>query len=167
MTTTTAWCGTGTTATATTCWKATRSPWTAAATVPSFVDAKNQFRAYGNLRNNWNIDREVQKTQTFTGIPGINQQDRAVQESMGPIVDRSREHLGPADRAIISARRILTNAVRAVERGETPEGVGPSYYSIRASEKIFPRDIPWREVMLPEMYPEGETPMVEAAVPGA
>ena len=38
----------------------------------------------------------------------INAQDRAVQESMGVIVDRSREHLGPADRAIIAARRLLS-----------------------------------------------------------
>jgi hypothetical protein len=34
-------------------------------------------------------------------IDGFNVQDRAVQESMGRIVDRSREHLGPADGAVI------------------------------------------------------------------
>ena len=134
---------------------------------PTHVDKSNQFRAYGNSGNGWLVDRDVQKTKTFTGIPGINAQDRAVQESMGNIVDRSREHLGPADRAIISARRILTNAVRAVERGETPAGANTSYYNVRASEKIFARDIPWREVLLPEMYPEGERQLAEAVVPGS
>ena len=46
-------------------------------------------------RNNYLLDREVQKTETFTGIDGINAQDRAMQESMGRVVDRSKEHLGP------------------------------------------------------------------------
>ena len=45
---------------------------------------------------------------------GINVQDRAVQETMGPIVDRSKEHLGPADAAIIAARKLLQQAVRTV-----------------------------------------------------
>ena len=55
--------------------------------------------------------------QNFTGIDGINAQDRAVQESMGEIVDRSREHLGPADRAIIAARRLLSEAVQGEAGG--------------------------------------------------
>ena len=50
----------------------------------------------------------------FTGIDGVNVQDRAVQESMGTIVDRSLEHLGPADKAIIQARRLLLQATRTV-----------------------------------------------------
>ncbi len=119
------------------------------------VDFKT-FRAYGNRDNDWHIDREVQRTQTFSGISGINAQDRAVQESMGRVVDRSREHLGPADRAIIATRRLLAEATRGVALGEQPRGVADGYYSIRASEKVFASDVPWREVLLPEMYPEGE-----------
>ena len=49
----------------------------------------------------------MQKTESYTGIDGINVQDRAIQESMGRIVDRSKEHLGPADKAIIQARKLL------------------------------------------------------------
>ena len=41
------------------------------------------------------IDRQVQKTRTFTGIVGTNTQDRAVQESMGRIVDRSSSASAP------------------------------------------------------------------------
>jgi nitrite reductase/ring-hydroxylating ferredoxin subunit len=132
---------------------------------PLFVDASNDFRAVGNRRNSWLIDRDVQRTQTFTGIPGINAQDRAVQESMGSIVDRSKEHLGPADRAIISARRLLSDAVRAVQKGEALVGTGTSYYNIRSAEKIFDAGIPWREVLLPEMYPDGEKQVAEAVLP--
>jgi phthalate 4,5-dioxygenase oxygenase subunit len=93
----------------------------------------------------------VQKTESFTGIDGINIQDRAIQESMGRVVDRSREHLGPADKAIIQARRLLLGAVKTVEAGGTPAGVGPTYYPLRASEGVIPRDADWRELLTPEM----------------
>jgi phenylpropionate dioxygenase-like ring-hydroxylating dioxygenase large terminal subunit len=123
---------------------------------PRHVQKQQEYRATGNRRNDWLIDRDRQRTENYTGIDGINAQDRAVQESMGTIVDRSREHLGPADRAIIAARRLLAEAVRAKQRGETPRGAGVMYTAIRASEKVFSKDIAWRDVLLPEMYPEGE-----------
>jgi phthalate 4,5-dioxygenase len=120
------------------------------------VDPANQYRATGNRRNDWLLDRERQRTENFSGIDGVNAQDRAVQESMGFVVDRSREHLGPADRAIIAARRLLLDAVQDVSEGREPLGANDAYQHIRAIEKVFPRDLPWREVMLPEMYPGGE-----------
>ena len=123
---------------------------------PSHVNKQNEYRATGNRRNGWLVDRDRQRSENFTGIDGINAQDRAVQESMGEIVDRSREHLGPADRAIIAARRLLSEAVKAKQAGTKPRGAGLSYTNIRASEKVFSKDIPWRDVLLPEMYPEGE-----------
>ena len=123
---------------------------------PSHVNKQNEYRATGNRRNGWLVDRDRQRSENFTGIDGINAQDRAVQESMGVIVDRSREHLGPADRAIIAARRLLSEAVKAKQAGATPRGAGMTYTNIRASEKVFSKDIPWRDVLLPEMYPEGE-----------
>jgi phthalate 4,5-dioxygenase len=114
------------------------------------------FRSLSNPRNNFRIDRAVQRTETFTGISGINTQDRAVQETMGLIVDRTREHLGPADRAVIVARQILINAVRAVEAGQDPPGVTDSYYNLRAIEQIVPDDQLWRDVLLPKMHPARE-----------
>lgn len=122
---------------------------------PDHVDQKT-FRSIRNKGNQWFIDRQVQKTETFTGIDGINTQDRAVQESMGPVVDRSQEHLGPADRAIIVMRRLILQAIKTVEEGGDPVGTGTSYYQARAIEKVLPRDVPWRERILPEMYPEAE-----------
>ena len=52
------------------------------------------------------IDRDICKTETFTGITGVNAQDRAVQESMERIVGRRREFLGPADMAIVTTRKL-------------------------------------------------------------
>jgi len=123
-----------------------------------FVDRRNEFRAYGNRRNGWLIDREAQKTVSFTGIEGVHAQDRAVQESMGPIVDRSREHLGPADRAIIAARRLLLEAVKDQRAGRTPRGCSDAYYHLRAAERIFPAELPWRDVLLPLMFPASQRP---------
>ena len=91
----------------------------------------------------------MQKTESFTGIDGINTQDRAIQESMGPIVDRSREHLGPADRAVIQARRLLLEAVKTVEDGGTPRAVAPTYANLVAAEAVLPHDADWRDAALP------------------
>jgi phenylpropionate dioxygenase-like ring-hydroxylating dioxygenase large terminal subunit len=115
---------------------------------PLDVD-QTTFRPRKNRGNNYLLDRQVQKTESFTGIDGINVQDRAIQEGMGPIVDRSREHLGPADRAIIQARRLLLEAVRVVGEGGVPRGLEPTYAKLAAAEAVLPRGVDWREADLP------------------
>jgi phthalate 4,5-dioxygenase len=120
---------------------------------PAHVD-QTTFRSKQNRTNNYGLDREVQRSETYTGIDGVNQQDRAVQESMGRIVDRSKEHLGPADKAIAQARRLLRQAVKTVEAGGTPDGTGTSYYHIRAGEEVLPRDADWHQIMAPDITKE-------------
>src|SRR5919197_1121563 len=127
---------------------------------PDHVDQQT-FRAVRNMRNNWGIDRQVQKTDTFSGIEGVNTQDRAVQESMGPIVDRSQEYLGPADKAIIAMRRLLLQAIKTVQQGGDPPAVDDSYYQLRAMERILPEGVEWRDAMLPLMYPAAADPQRE------
>ncbi len=106
------------------------------------------FKLKKNLRNDYMIDRQVQKTQTFTGIVGINTQDMAVQEGMGPIVDRSREHLGTSDRAVIAMRQLLMEAMDAAERGERIRGVDPAdYRDVRAVDLMIPLGAEWREAL--------------------
>jgi hypothetical protein len=122
---------------------------------PDDVDFANEFRSRSNARNDFNIDRQAQKTETFTGIRGVNIQDRAIQEGMGPVVDRSQEHLGPADRAIIVARQLLSQAIRTHQDGAMPPGLEASYYTVRATEGSLPNDVDWKEVLLSEMYPVG------------
>jgi hypothetical protein len=97
--------------------------------------------------NNWLIDRQMQRTVNFTGIPGVNTQDLAVQESMGRIVDRSREHLGSTDRAIITCRRVLLEAIGDLEEGVDPLGLDPRVYrDVRPAETLLPHGASWREV---------------------
>ncbi|HUD60014.1 MAG TPA: Rieske 2Fe-2S domain-containing protein [Acetobacteraceae bacterium] len=120
---------------------------------PMHVDPVT-FRSKANRENNYLLDRLVQKSESYTGIDGINVQDRAIQESMGRIVDRSKEHLGPADKAIIQARKLLRQAVKTVEAGGMPDGTGTSYYTLRAHEAVLPRAVDWREELTPEMKRE-------------
>jgi phthalate 4,5-dioxygenase len=106
------------------------------------------FKLKKNLRNDYMIDRRVQKTQTYTGIEGINTQDMALQEGMGPIVDRSKEHLGTSDRAIIAMRQLLIEGMLDVEQGRAPRGTDPAAYrAVRAVDKLIPLDADWHEFL--------------------
>jgi phthalate 4,5-dioxygenase len=117
------------------------------------MDAAIGFRKKRNKDNDWLIDRQVQKTETYTGIEGTTIQDQAVQESMGPIVDRTQEHLANIDKAIVAARLLLLRAVRTVQANGDPPGVGSSYYSVRAIEKILPETERWQDALKAEIYP--------------
>src|SRR3989442_8194476 len=132
---------------------------------PDHVD-QTTFRSKANRQNNYLLDRRVQKTESFTGIDGINTQDRGIQESMGRVVDRSKEHLGPADKAIIQARRLLLGAIKTVQEGGTPRGISPSYYPLRASEGVLPRDADWRGGLSPPMGTPREPPTGGAPLVG-
>jgi phthalate 4,5-dioxygenase len=110
------------------------------------------FRLKQNKANDYLIDRTVQKTKTFTGIKGINTQDMALQEGMGPICDRSKEHLGTSDRAIIAARQLLLEALRVMDAGGTPRGVDPeTYRNVRAVDLLIPNNERWQDYLKGEL----------------
>jgi phenylpropionate dioxygenase-like ring-hydroxylating dioxygenase large terminal subunit len=92
-----------------------------------------------NMENDYLIDREMQKETNYSGIWGINEQDRSLQENMGQIVDRSREHLGTSDIAAIAARRLLINMARDLENGIEPEiARNADAYRLRAIDVVSP-----------------------------
>ena len=94
-----------------------------------------------NRANEYLLDRDVQRTRRFFGVPGISPQDAAVQESMGPIADRSIEHLGSSDSALIRVRRLWLGAA---QDGGLPLGVGvPESYRVRATGFVIGRDEDW------------------------
>ncbi|HXQ52520.1 MAG TPA: Rieske 2Fe-2S domain-containing protein [Stellaceae bacterium] len=77
------------------------------------------FIPLANKSNDYLIDRNAQAAgQTFSGVAGFAMQDAAVQESMGPIADRSRENLVNADNGVIFARRMLLRLARANRDGK-------------------------------------------------
>ena len=57
----------------------------------------------------WKAQR---KRTTYSGVEGIAMQDASLQESMDPIVDRSKENLVSTDNDIIMARHRLLRAAR-------------------------------------------------------
>jgi phthalate 4,5-dioxygenase len=98
----------------------------------------------------WKQDRQAMKDGHWSGITGRGNayEDFAVQESMGPIVDRSQEYLGTCDRVIYRARKQLLEAVkRHRDTGELSfSGEDIDYASIRAVSFAYPRELDWREV---------------------
>jgi phenylpropionate dioxygenase-like ring-hydroxylating dioxygenase large terminal subunit len=79
------------------------------------------WRRVRNKDNDYMLDRQMQRTYNYTGLPGNRAQDQAVTESMGAICDRTQEHLGAADTAIIVMRRLLMRMARRLEEGNEPE----------------------------------------------
>jgi phthalate 4,5-dioxygenase oxygenase subunit len=74
-----------------------------------------------NRQNGWGFNAQEQRTQTFTGMGfDINVHDQWAVESPGPIQDRTREHLGQSDKAIVAYRRLLLGAIEQEARGERP-----------------------------------------------
>jgi len=114
---------------------------------PDSPDWLGKFRLAQHKDNDYLIDREAQRTTSFTGIAGIHQQDQAVTESMGPIYDRSQEHLGTSDAMVIRTRRRVLNAARALrDSAATPPGVdNPEVYRHRSGGVVLPRDADWLE----------------------
>jgi len=96
--------------------------------------------------NDYQIDRESQRHETYAGILDFVSQDMAVTESMGDIFDRTGEHLGTTDKAIIRMRRMLIQAARDLENAIEPIATGPSegYRSVRSAEKILAPGEDWR-----------------------
>jgi hypothetical protein len=104
------------------------------------------FKLKKNRSNYYLIDRERQRTKTFTGIIGINTQDYALQEGMGAICDRTQEHLGSSDKAIIVTRQLLLEAIDVVAVGNAPRGLDPAAYrNVRPYDDYVPRGATWTE----------------------
>ena len=78
------------------------------------------FTAFAAAENDYTIDREIQKTVNYTGIVNGREQDLAIVETMGPVLDRTVEHLGTADTAIIAYRRLMLRLARQLQQGIEP-----------------------------------------------
>jgi hypothetical protein len=86
-----------------------------------------------NRENDYLVDRALQKTTSFTGITGVSEQDSAIQDSQGPIQDRTREHLGPTDLGIVEFRKLIMGAARALQQGTEPKAAGcANKYAVRS-----------------------------------
>lgn len=80
--------------------------------LPDYAPIKNKRNSYG-----YNPDEQNQLTYTGMGLD-INVHDQWAVESMGPLQDRTQEHLGKTDAGITLYRRILLEAMASLENGD-------------------------------------------------
>lgn len=116
--------------------------------LPNTTGWLGRFRLEANEDNDYLMDRERQeRDEEYSGIEGIHTQDQAITESMGPIYDRSQEHLGSSDAMVIRVRRRLIASARALaEHGTTPPGVDqPESYRQRSGGVILNKEDDWVE----------------------
>jgi hypothetical protein len=127
----------------------------AASYLPNGTGWYERWRPVQDPRNDYLIDREAQRTTSFTGIDGVSTQDQAITESMGPLCDRTNEHLGTSDAMVIRTRRALLRAARDLrDHGTTPPGVDdPNAYLTRSGGVILPDGADWLAATAPLRAP--------------
>jgi phthalate 4,5-dioxygenase len=108
------------------------------------------FTKVRNPRNNYLQDRKMQKSVNFTGIEDFLNHDACATESMGAIFDRSQEHLGVSDKAVIAVRKFLLTAVKDLQDGKEPPHLAREtdrnwFPHVDCFAHLLPRDKPWRE----------------------
>ncbi|MDG2111761.1 MAG: hypothetical protein P8N02_03995, partial [Actinomycetota bacterium] len=110
-------------------------------------------------------DRPAMKD-NWSGYSGIEQEDMIMALSMGPVVDRSKEVLVAADRAVVHLRRRLLESVRRHEAGEDPIGLDIEDYTsvVALADTTIEQGAPWGH-LLPGNMALDETLDVEVTDP--
>jgi phthalate 4,5-dioxygenase len=139
------------------------------------IDAEAAYRNWGHrtgapdYKTKFNLDnmhlqsrRRMNRNQS--GVEGAAIQDLAVQESMGPIYDRRKEHLGASDRAVIFYRRLMLRLIKDNEEGKPLPAQDPSLdFRQRGASCHMPSDRPWQEALKWQEDYEREHPFSEVA----
>jgi phenylpropionate dioxygenase-like ring-hydroxylating dioxygenase large terminal subunit len=115
--------------------------------LPDTDDSLGRHRFAANAENDYLLDRERQKKLNFSGLENVTPiQDGAMQESMGAVCDRTKEHLGASDAAIVRMRRRLINAAKELENNELPPGVAdPALYHKHGDQLLLEEKDSWAE----------------------
>ncbi|MBL1435018.1 MAG: aromatic ring-hydroxylating dioxygenase subunit alpha [Rhodobacteraceae bacterium] len=111
------------------------------------------FQPLQNKYNDYMMDRAAQRRgDTYSGVKGIAIQDGSLQESMGPIIDRTKENLVSTDNGIIMARHRLRKAVTALrDKGITPPGTIVSHQKVRSVAKVLGPDDAFAEACVDDL----------------
>jgi phthalate 4,5-dioxygenase len=130
--------------------------------IHSEVDAE-----YAPLRrraNDYLVDRDLQKRESFTGITGISEQDAAIQDSQGLIVDRTRELLGPTDLGVSALRVLMLEAARDLAAGTAPaSAIDGAAYRVRSGLIVTPDALAFDAVMTRRFgHPKGRYDLADA-----
>ncbi|HLY64232.1 MAG TPA: Rieske 2Fe-2S domain-containing protein [Chloroflexota bacterium] len=115
--------------------------------LPPTSEPGGAWRPKGRRENDYFWSQELQQTKFYSGFPEFWAQDAAVQEGMGPVYERSREHLGTSDLGIIRVRQRLLQAAKVLrDSGTTPPAAGePELYRVRGAAVLLPNGVSWFE----------------------
>lgn len=113
-----------------------------------FAELGPDYIPVRNRSNDYLIDREQQKTVSFTGIRGVSEQDMMAQESQGRIADRTREHLTATDVGVVHFRRMMLKEAKNLRDGKEPAAAKEhEAYRLRSGGAVFPGRLSFEEVM--------------------
>ena len=116
--------------------------------LPTIPEPGGAWRPKSSSANEYGYDFELQRTRYYSGIGEFWAQDAAMIEGMGAIYDRSREHLGTSDSAVIRVRRRLLDLARRLDDDASfvPPGVlNPDVFQVRGAAAEIPREADWLE----------------------
>ncbi|MEB3100562.1 Rieske 2Fe-2S domain-containing protein [Ferviditalea candida] len=110
-------------------------------------DPNNFYNPKGTFENRWLQDRELMKQGHFSGVQGIPIEDFIVEESMGPIADRTKEFLGSTDIAIARMRRMFLKSLEDFKNGLPPFALNIKidYSKIKTNTFYVPKNTDWRD----------------------
>ena len=130
--------------------------------VPEIIPGTD--RMVENMDNDYLIDRAAQKAgKTYSGVAGFAMQDASLQESMGPVCDRTKENLVSTDNGIIMARHRLMRAAKAlVDKGVTPPGIDVEHQKVRSCSVVLPPDVAFKDGAKEALY--GKPGMAQTTV---
>lgn len=116
------------------------------------ADMTPDYRPLRQKVNRYQQDRESMKKESYSGIAmNFQVQDLCVTEGMGPIQDRSQEHLISMDVPVVLARKLLFKAIRDLQEGREPANVvrdpEQNRFLIDASDDLIPASQPWKDYM--------------------
>jgi phthalate 4,5-dioxygenase len=105
------------------------------------------YRPLANKDNDYLMDREAQRVgTTYSGIEGIAIQDSSLQESMGPIIDRTKENLVGCDNGIIMMRHKIMRAAKALrEKGTLPPARSTEEQAVRSTALLLKRNVHFKD----------------------
>ena len=138
-------------------WKYTyifsrNAPIDRAATKRRRAEMLEGYRPIRNKGNRYQQDRDSMTGEIYSGISyNFQVQDLCVTEGMGPVQDRTKEHLAPMDRPLVMARKVLFGAIRDLQEGREPRNVvrdpKRNRFAINACNDLLPVSTSWKDHM--------------------
>ena len=125
-----------------------------------FAEVDEHYVPLRQRENDYLIDREAQRTESYTGIRGISEQDAAIADSQGLIADRTEELLVQTDLGVVRFRQTMFEATAAVASGSEPLGADhPDAYFVRSGDAMATHESTLEDVVLARFGQMGGYPL--------